>query len=76
MIMEEQKYISSVFKIFGVACFTPFGQFFLNIREELTHLSFATFIYFGFAFCLTFFGIILILKGSEHLVERTERKWM
>ena len=76
MITEEQRYVASVFKILGIACFTPFGQFFLDIREELTHLSFTTFIYFGFAFCLAFFGIILIIKGSEHLIERTERKWI
>lgn len=74
MITEEQKYISSVFKIFGIACFTPFGQFFLNIREELTRLSFKTFIYFGFTFFLAYFGIILILKGSEHLIEKVGRR--
>ena len=76
MISEEHKYIASVFKIFGVACFTPFGQFFLNIREELAHLSFKTFIYLGFILLVAYFGIILLVKGSEHLTERKERKWI
>ena len=76
MITEEEKYISSVFKIFGIACFTPLGQFFLNIREEFMHFSFTTFIYLGFTISIAYFGIILIAKGSEHLIERTERKWL
>ncbi len=75
MITEEQKYLASTFQIFGVACFTPLGQFVLNIREEFIHFSFETFIYLGFTLFLAYFGIILIAKGSEHLAERTERKW-
>ncbi len=69
MISEEEKYIASIFKIFGVACFTPFGQFILNIREEIIHLSFTTFIYIGFILFVAFFGIILISKGSDHVIE-------
>ena len=76
MITEEEKYIASIFKIFGIACFTPLGQFVLSIREELTHLSCNTFIYLGFTLFLAYLGIIFILKGSEHLTERTERKWI
>lgn len=76
MITEESKYIASVFKIFGVACFTPFGQFILNIREEIIRLSFTTFIYMGFILFVAFFGIILISKGSDHVTERIERKWL
>ena len=76
MITEEQKYISGVFKIFGVACFTPFGQFVLNIREEFLHLSFKSLIYLGFILLVAYFGIILLVKGSEHLTERKERKWI
>ena len=76
MITEEQKYIASIFQIFGVACFTPFGQFILNIREEFSHFSFNTFIYLGFILFLAYLGIILILKGSEYLTERKERKWI
>ena len=76
MITEESKYIASVFKIFGVACFTPFGQFILNIREEIIRLSFTTFIYMGFILFVAFFGIILIVKGSDHATERIERKWL
>ena len=76
MVSEEQKYIASAFQIFGIACFTPLGQFVLNIREELIHFSFGTFIYLGFTIFLAYFGIILILKGSEYLIERTERKWI
>ena len=76
MVLEEFKYIASVFQIFGIACFTPFGQFILNIREEITNLSFTTFIYIGFILLVAYFGIILILKGSEHLIKRRERKWI
>ena len=76
MVSEESKYIASIFKIFGVACFTPFGQFILNIREEFSHLSFKTLIYLGFILLVAYFGIILLVKGSEHLTERIERKWI
>ena len=76
MVTEEQKYIAGVFQIFGIACFTPFGQFILNIREEFSHCSFYTFVYLGFTFFLACFGMILILKGSEYLTERKERKWI
>ena len=74
MIVEESKYIASVFKIFGVACFTPLGQFILNIREELMHFSFTTLLYLGFTLSLAYFGMILIFKGSDHLRERN-KKW-
>ena len=74
MIVEESKYIASVFKIFGVACFTPLGQFILNIREELMHFLFMTLIYLGFTLSLAYFGMILIFKGSDHLREGN-KKW-
>ena len=74
MVTEEQKYIASVFQIFGIACFTPLGQFILNIREELMHFSFTTLLYLGFTLSLAYFGMILIFKGSDHLRERN-KKW-
>ena len=74
MISEEQKYIASVFKIFGVACFTPLGHFVLNIREELANFSFGSLIYVLFTLFLAYFGMILILKGSDHTRER-KKQW-
>ncbi len=74
MITEEQKYLSSVFKIFGIVFLTPLGQFFLNIREEFIRFSMGSLLFIVFILLLAYFGMILIFKGANHVTEG-ERKW-
>ena len=74
MVSEEQKYISSVFKILGIAFLTPLGQFFLNLREEFARFSLGSLLFIAFILLLSYFGMMLIFKGADHVSDR-RRKW-
>ena len=71
MINEEQKYMAQFFQISGFCCMTPLGNLILHALDyKLSDLNIFFFLYFIFSFSLFLLGILLEIKGLEHVEER------
>jgi len=71
MVSEENKYFAEVYKVIGFAFMAPFGRVILSIPSlKLSDLSFGFLVYTFLSLFLVYVGAIILLKGSEFVIER------